>query len=162
MFLDKISYYLICLYIIILPLVPSNAQIAGKKPADIILALVILTYILKLITSSQSRNKFMTDIKDFFTNYLSIFMSALALMMFISVSYAVDKKLALGESIRFVVYLIIYFIIKYDANSKKCTMGMIRSYIFTTLVLCLFGIYQYFTGYGLDPIFKENYGYLKI
>lgn len=161
MFLDKISYFLICLYIIILPLVRSEVNISGKKPADVILALVILSYILKLVTSSENRNKFVVGIKDFFTSYLSIFMSILALMMLISVSYAVEKKLALSESVRFIVYIIIYFIIKYDANSKKCTIGMIRSYIFSTLILCLFGIYQYFTGYGLEGKFRENYGYLR-
>lgn len=161
MFLDKISYYLICLYIIILPLVRSEVTISGKKPADVILALIILSYILKIVTSSKNRSKFIVAIKDFFTSYLSIFMSILALMMLISVSYAVEKKLALSESVRFIVYIIIYFIIKYDANSKKCTIGMIRSYIFSTLVLSIFGIYQYFTGYGLEGKFGENYGYLR-
>jgi Lipid A core - O-antigen ligase and related enzymes len=163
MFLDKISYWFICLYIIVLPLVPTKTEIVGRKisPADVILALVILTYILKIVTFSKSRSKFVDGIKDFFTNYLSIFMGVLALMMLISVSYAVEKKLALSESIRFIVYIIIYFIIKYDTNSKKCTIGMMRSYIFSTLVLSLFGIYQYFTGYGLEGKFKENYGYLR-
>lgn len=163
MFLDKISYFLICLYIIVLPLAPTKAEFFGKKfsPADLILALVILSYLLQLVISTKSRDKFIDGIKDFFSSYLSIFMSILALMMLISVSYAVEKKLALSESIRFIVYIIIYFIIKYDVNSKKCTIGMIRSYIFTTLILCLFGIYQYFTGYGLEGKLAENYGYLK-
>ena len=39
-------------------------------------------------------------------------------------------------------------------------IGMIKSYIFTTLALCLFGIYQYFTGFALGEKFK-NYGYIK-
>lgn len=161
MFLDKICYCLICLYIIIVPLVRSEVKIVGQKPSDFILALIMLSYLLQLLICKQSRSRFIEGIKDFFTCYLSIFMSILALMMLISVSYAVDKGLALSESIRFIVYIIIYFIIKYDLNSKKCTIGMIKSYIFSTLILCLFGIYQYFTGYGLEGRFKENYGYLR-
>lgn len=161
MFLDKISYCLICLYIIILPLIRSEVEISRQKPADVILALIMLSYLLQIIISEQSRSKFIDGIKDFFTNYLSVFMGILALMMLVSVSYAVEKKLALSESIRFIVYIIIYFIIKYDLNSKKCTIGMIKSYIFSTLILCLFGIYQYFTGYGLEGKFRENYGYLR-
>lgn len=161
MFLDKISYCLICLYIIILPLIRSEFEIAGQKLSDVILALIMLSYLLQLIICKQSRSKFIDGIKDFFTSYLSIFMSILALMMLVSVSYAAEKSLALSESIRFIVYIIIYFIIKYDINSKKHTIGMIRSYIFTTVILCLFGIYQYFTGYGLEGKFKENYGYLR-
>jgi len=164
MVFDKISYFLICLYIIMVPLVRKEVGIFGQKPqkpTDIILALIILTYLLKVIISSKSKDKFIYGIKDFFTSYLSIFMSILALTMLVSVSYAVEKKLALSESIRFIVYIVIYFIIKYDLNGKKYTMGMISSYIFSTLVLCLFGIYQYFTGYGLEGKFKENYGYLR-
>ncbi|KZL93732.1 O-antigen ligase family protein [Clostridium magnum] len=161
MFLHKISYCLICLYIIILPLIRSEVEIAGQKLADVILALIILSYLVQLVICKESISKFIDGIKDFFTSYLSIFMSILALMMLISVSYAVDKSLALSESIRFIVYIIIYFIIKYDLNSKKCTIGMIKSYIFSTLILCLFGVYQYFTGYGLEGKFRENYGYLR-
>lgn len=161
MFLDKICYCFVCLYIIILPLVRSEVEIGRQKPGDIILALIMISYLLQIAISKQSRSKFIDGIKDFFTSYLSIFMSILALMMLISVSYAVEKKLALSESIRFIVYIIIYFIIKYDLNSKKHTIGMIRAYIFSTLILCLFGIYQYFTGYGLEGKFAENYGYLR-
>ena len=61
---------------------------------DLILALVILSYMVKLIASRQSRSKFVAGIKDFFTSYLSIFMIILALMMFISVSYSVERKSA--------------------------------------------------------------------
>ncbi|MCH5139040.1 hypothetical protein JMF89_17900 [Clostridiaceae bacterium UIB06] len=161
MFLDKICYCLICLYIIIVPLMRSEVKIIGQKPSDFILALIMVSYLLQIVTCKQSRIKFIEGIKDFFTCYLSIFMSILALMMLISVSYAVDKGLALSESIRFIVYIIIYFIIKYDLNSKKYAIGMIKSYIFSTLILSLFGIYQYFTGYGLEGRFKENYGYLR-
>ncbi|MBC2580240.1 O-antigen ligase [Clostridium sp. DJ247] len=161
MFLDKILYCLICVYIIIPPLLLNKLEI-GKKFPNIILGLIILLYGLRIFLSSINRRKFIAGIKDFFTSYLSIFMSVLALMMFVSITYAVEKKLALSESIRFLSYIIIFFIIKYDFNDKNCTDGMIRSYIFTTLVLCVFGIYQYFTGYALDPDFIKNYGYAKV
>lgn len=160
--LDKILYLLICIYIILLPLLPSKLNFVGKTLplADMILGVAILVYLLKIVFSCESREKFINGIKDFFTDYLSIFMIILVIMMFISVSYAVEKKLALSESVRFVVYILIYFIIKYDKNSRRYIQGMLQSYIFTTLLLSLFGIYQYFTGFGLDQKFK-NYEYAK-
>jgi len=160
--LDRILHVLICLYIIVLPLFPSKVDFGGKALplADILLGVTILVYLFKLIVNCESRDRFISGIKDFFTDYLSIFMGILALMMFISISYAVEKKLALGESIRFVVYIIIFFIIKYENNSKHNIKDMINSYIFTTTVLSLFGIYQYFTGFGLDEKFK-NYEYAR-
>lgn len=163
MVLDKISYCLICLYIIILPLVPVDVKIFGRKSStviDLILALVIVIYMFKLIVYKQTRSKFVSGIKDFFTSYLSVFMTMLAFMMFVSVSYAAERGLALNESARFLSYIIIYFIIKYDNNNEKCMLGMIKTYIFTTSILCSFGIYQYFTGFALGEKFK-NYGYIK-
>ncbi len=40
-------------------------------------------------------------------------------MMFISISYAVDKNLALKESIRISTYLFLFFMIKYYIIDKK-------------------------------------------
>jgi O-antigen ligase len=151
-----------CIYIILLPILPNEITLHGRNisPADVILGFIIIFYILKLLLNKESKERFILGIRDFFTNYLSIFMTILALMMFVSISYAVEKKLALSESLRFVSYIIIYFIIKYDINYKRYTKGMIKSYMVTTLILSVFGIYQYFTGFDLSNKFK-NYGYAR-
>lgn len=161
--LDKILYYLICLYIILLPLLPNNINFLGRTipPSDAILALVILLYLLKLILDKSTKIKFVVGLKDFFTSILSIFMLALVIAMFVSISYAYEKRLALTESARFVTYIALFFIVKYDTNLEKHIKGFTNSYIFTTFFICLFGIYQYFTGFGLSDKFK-NYEYTKV
>ncbi|AKA71917.1 O-antigen ligase family protein [Clostridium scatologenes] len=164
MFLDTILYYLIGAYIVLLPLLSNKVKVFGKSipPADTILAMILLVYMFKLFLNRQSRKRFIMGIKDFFTNYLTIFMCILAFIMFVSVSYAVDKGLALSETIRFVAYIAIFFIIKYENHSKKCLKFFMNSYIISVLITSLFGIYQYFTGFALDKRFMENYGYAKI
>lgn len=164
MFLDIILYYLIGLYIILLPILPNKLKLLGKTipPADAILAVILLIYMIKLILFRNSRKRFIAGIKDFFTNYLTIFMCILALIMTISISYAAEKGLALSETIRFIAYIAIFFVIKYENYSKKCLKFFINSYIVSVLITSLFGIYQYFTGFALDKKFIENYGYAKI
>jgi O-antigen ligase len=146
--LENILYVFMCIYIIILPW-----QQGKTTYGDRILALIILIYMLKLILSSNSRKKMILDIKSFFHDYLSISMSILFLLMIISVSYAFDKKIAINESARFFSYIILFFIIKYECNYKRYIHGMINSYAFSVCSICIFGIYQYFTGLGLDPKF---------
>ncbi len=151
--LENILYFFMCIYIIILPWKQGKTTYG-----DAILALIILIYMLKLIVSSNNRSKMFSDIKNFFHDYLSIAMSVLFLVMVISVSYAFDKKIAISESARFLSYIILFFIIKYECNYKKYIHGIINSYTFSVCSICVFGIYQYFTGFGLDPKFT-NYAY---
>lgn len=160
--LNSVLYYLICVYIIILPLIPYKTKVMGFPiSTDIILALIFIVYGVKVVLSKDSRNRFVVGIKDFFKDYLSISMSILAILMLISVSYALEKKLALTESIRFITYLMLYFIIKYESNYKKYIDGMIKAYICSCTFISLFGILQYFTGIGLNEKFM-NYEYAKV
>ena len=116
MFLDRFLYLLVCAYIILLPLLPNKMALGriNIPPADCILALILFGYFVKLLTSKECRIRFFSGIRNFLTNYLTIFMSILAIMMLVSVSYAVDKKLALSESFRFISYIILFFMIKYE------------------------------------------------
>lgn len=162
MFLDRFLYLLICAYIVLLPLLPNKMALGriNIPPADCILAFILIGYFVKLLTSKECRTRFFSGIRDFITNYLTVFMSILALMMLISVSYASDKNLALSESFRFISYIILFFMIKYEWSRKELLNGILGSYICTNVIICVYGIYQNFTGFGLSNEFK-NYGYAK-
>ncbi len=77
--------------------------------------------------------------------------------MIISTIYAVDKRLALSESARFISYIFMYFIIKYEFNNKKQINILLKCYIFISFVLSCIGIVQYFTGFALAETFKRTY-----
>jgi len=103
----------------ILPLIPQEIKFKGVLFTDLILALIILVYLISLASCKKNRENFINAIIDFFTDKLSIFMAILLLIMLVSTSYALDKKLALTESARFLTYIFMYFIIKYEFNKKK-------------------------------------------
>lgn len=154
--------YVICLYIIVLPLIPYNSlSIKGVSiSGDIVLGIGILVYLLKILFSPKTRARFLYGVKDFFSDYLCLSMFALAAIMIVSVSYAADKKIAITESARFITYLILFFMIKYESNDRESIRMLIHSYFLTCTAVCTFGIVQYFTGIGLSDIFK-NYSYTR-
>jgi len=152
----KILFLLICVYIMLLPLIPQEIMFKGIQFTDLILALIIFVYIIELAVSKRGRKDFIKGIVDFFTNKLSIFIAILLFIMLASTIYAVDKKIALSESARFITYIFMYFIIKYELNNKKQINIFLKCYIFVSFVLSCIGIVQYFTGFALAETFKQK------
>ncbi|MCW6112135.1 O-antigen ligase family protein [Clostridium sporogenes] len=142
--------YFVCLYIFLLPILPSkfkynNIPING----DIILGIIIILYLINIIIIKESQKRFIKGIKDFFTSCNSIFMFLWIAMMFISIIYATDKKLALQEGIRISTYIVLFFIIKYDMYKKEMIDRIIYSAITVSLIIGTIGVYEYFNGIGL-------------
>lgn len=157
--IEKPLYLLICAYIILLPLIPSqiNIKYVHLVP-NLILALVIVLFLLNIISCKTKRKEFINYVKDFFRDYIGIFLTVLLFIMLVSVSYAVDKKLALSESLRFLSYIILYFIIKYYIKTKDAIYGVMHAYIFIIAIISVISLVQYFTGIGLDNKFVYQYG----
>jgi len=155
-FCKNILFILTCAYIMILPLIPQEIKFKGVLFTDLILALIILVYLISLASCKKNRENFINAIIDFFTDKLSIFMAILLLIMLVSTSYALDKKLALTESARFLTYIFMYFIIKYEFNKKKQIDILLRCYIFISFVLGCIGIIQHFTGFALTEKFIKT------
>ena len=155
-FYKKILFILTCAYIVLLPLIPKEIVFKGVLVTDLILALMIFVYIINIVVSKKGRENFIKGIVNFFTEKLSIFMAILLGIMLVSTIYAVDKTLALTESARFITYIFMYFIIKYEFNSKKQINILLRCYIFISFILSSIGIVQHFTGFALTEKFIKT------
>lgn len=154
--LDKLICALMCIYAVVLPLVPSGYKIKGIPiSGDIVFALIVLAYLVKTVSSRENLERFFESIKDFITSSTSIFMIILLAMMLFSVTYATDKGIARSESVRFFTYIILYFIVKYEFD-KKAVDWVTRTLIALSAFLGVYGIFQHFTGFGLPKIFKVN------
>lgn len=153
----KTMFLLTCIYIMLLPLIPQGIKFAGVTITDIILGILIFVFIINIIVFRESRENFVNSIIDFFTQKLSIFIIILLGIMIISTIYAVDKGLALSESFRFLSYVFMYFIIKYEFNNKKQVNMLLNCFIFISFLLSCIGIVQYFTGFALAETFKRTY-----
>jgi O-antigen ligase len=151
---------LIYLYIILIPFLPSKFRV-GFIPfnGDALLALIILMYIIMIILNKETKKKFINGVKDFFHNYFSVFALAVLLMMFISITYSQYKINAFTESVRFLTYIVLYFIIKYEANDKIVINNIIKYFILTIILLCFIGFFQKITRIGVNEfIYYVSYG----
>jgi O-antigen ligase len=155
-----ILYIIMCIYIIINPLIPNEVKFKNISLGDYILFSIFVVYFLNLILDKHVRKRFIDGIKDFFTDYLTLSMAGLLLIMLISVSYAAEKGMALQETFRFFTYAALFFIIKYEFTKSKYIKGFIGSYIVCTIIMSIFGIFQYFTGFGLNKSFVKTDGFL--
>ena len=153
----SILYCLMCAYIVIMPLVQEGTNLKGISVSDILLGIIIFLYIIKLITDKNTRERFSYGIKDFFSSALSITIMILLGIMLVSTFYAIEKGLALSESARFLTYIFMFFLIKYEFNTKKLVKNLLGCYIFTSGILGTFGIIQHFTTIGLDEKFIVKY-----
>lgn len=149
--------FLLYIYMILLPVLPSKFKI-GNVPfnGDILLALLIVSYLIMIVIFKNVRNRFAYGLKDFFLNYLTIFICLLIFIMLISVSYSTDKKLALSESVRFTTYVALFFIIKYELNNKYISNNILKLYIYVVSLVSSIGIFEYILGIGF--IQKSEHG----
>lgn len=149
--------FLLYIYMILLPIIPSKFKISNIPfNGDVLLALLIVSYLIMIVIFKTVRNRFVNGLKDFFSNYLTIFISLLIFIMFISISYATDKKVALSESIRFSTYGALFFIIKYELNNKYISNNILKLYIYIVTLVSTIGIFEYILGIGF--IQKSEHG----
>lgn len=143
---EKLFEYLIYLYIIIMPLAPSKFKI-GPVPfnGDVVLAAIIFIYFIKLVLKRESRKRFASGLKDFFTHTIGISMALVIVVMFASVLYSLDMKMAIKESARFTSYIILFFIVKYEINSTRVLENMIKVYFAVCFVIFTKGLFDYGT-----------------
>lgn len=154
--LKKLLVCLVYLYVILMAILPSDLKFKGITYIDLLFVLIALVYSINIILNNESRKRFIKGVKDFCTDYLTISMGALFLIMLVSESYAADRTMALKESLRFLYYIILFFIIKYEIIAKKILSNVIKAYIFTCSIISIYGIIQFFTRFGVKRDFIYN------
>ncbi|WP_288222172.1 O-antigen ligase [uncultured Clostridium sp.] len=137
-FLKKTSYILLLIFILLFPLLPSY----GKFSADIFIYLLLLIELLGIIFSSDERNKFRKNIKTIFLKD-KIFLSLILLniTMYLSMIVAFNKYVTLSNSIRFSMYLFIFYIISYKLNKKHIT-NLIITFLSSSILVSLITVFQ--------------------
>lgn len=136
---DNIIIVLLALYVIILPLTPIRYSLI----IDGIVIICSLIYIFQIISNSEYRKKFVCDFKSLINDYLFLSMSFLLLIMVISLSYSIGKTISLKESLRFLYYIIIYFIIKTKFTTGKEMKYIFYGYLSTIFIMGIYGLYQF-------------------
>lgn len=147
----SVMIYLIYLFVFILPFL-SEGFLSGRA-GDLILFSVFLLYSAGILLESGMRKRFINGIKNFYKDKLDLFMGLLLVIMGLSFFYSYDKSIAVSETIRYITYIVLYFIIKYEIVDEKIKENILKIYIFINFVLSVMGIIQYFTKIGLSKEF---------
>ncbi|GFZ30515.1 ligase [Clostridium zeae] len=140
---------LFCIYIFLIPLIPS--EINGKNYSNlsqIVLFLAVVLYVFQIIKTKKVY-KIKQNIMEFITNKIYIALIIFLGIMVLSALYATDKSLAIKESIRFFTYIVTMYLVSqcFDEREKE---RVIFTLIFTTFIVSILGIIQYFTGIGAE------------
>jgi O-antigen ligase len=154
------NYFNILIYsfLLIVPLIPLKAKILFfPLSADFIIGgLAILVGLIDIIVNhKKDRSKF-SILKDKNIMILSILIIAFILMSLGSIFYAASKTAVISETMRFMEYAIIFYLILLNADSKLINRGLLLFYI-SMLVSATYGVFQFV--FNLSSI--EVGGYLN-
>ena len=92
-------------------------------------------------------------------NKILFLMILILLVMVFSITYSVEKKLAISETMRFLSYILLFFIIQIKCiENDKSVTKIISVYLLQISVVCILGIVQYFTLIGLSSDYINTLG----
>lgn len=149
---NKFIYYMLCIYTLVIPLLPDGIKVNAIPKlhkvlplGDIMLGILIIVFLLYFL---KNRQYFKKCLFDFTHDYMGASLILLTLVMFISISYSSYKMTALGESARFLSFVLLYFIVKYNTGRDEIK-GITNIYFLTYFIINVYGIFQKITGFGL-------------
>lgn len=147
----KILYILLLLYIIIYPILPTY----GLINSDIILYCLALVYLIGLLIYKKERQNMLYIIKNLFNNTILLSITSLNLLMYLSVFISTDKKVTFTNSIRFSMYVFVFYLISYKIKSIKQMSTILKCFIFTSFLSGVYSLIQigyiFYLGYTIDP-----------
>lgn len=140
------NYFNILMYsfLLIVPLIPLKAKVLFfPLSADFIIGgFAILVGIIDLIFNyKKDRDKF-SILKDKKIKVLTMLIVVFMFLSLFSITYASSKTAVISEALRFMEYVIIFYLILLNADSKFVNRGLMLFYI-SMLVSAAFGILQF-------------------
>lgn len=134
----KLNYILLIIFVILYPILPSY----GIYSSDIILYLLILLNVIGFIFIRKERLNVIRNIKNIFKDKIFLSLILLNLAMYISTFIAMDKRLSVTNSIRFSLYLFVFYLISYTIKNKKQISMVLNAFIATAALSSIVTILQ--------------------
>lgn len=157
---QKIVNILLLLYLITYPILPTY----GLYSSDIILYSLIILQIITFLFIPKERSNICNIIKNLYKDKLFLTLIILNILMYLSTIVASDVRVTLTNSIRFTMYIFIFYSISYKIKYKTCKL-LFNSFILVAILsglctLCQLA-YTKYLGYKIDntirmPSFLEN------
>lgn len=147
-----ITHFVLLVFTIIYPILPSF----GRYNADLIIVLLALLQIINFTFNKGYRLNFLRELKKLKSDYILLSLILFNITMYISVLVATNKQTALGYSIRFSMYLFIFFFITYNIRNNKQFSILINTFIFTNFIIGMITLFQLYSYLITSTIINED------
>lgn len=134
----SINYILLMSFIILYPILPSY----GLYNSDIIIYLLILINLISFIVIKEYRINVLNIIKSIYKDKIFLSLILINASMYFSTIIASNKKVAFTNSIRFSLYLFIFYLISYTIDNKKNIAIITNTFLTIATLSSLVSIYQ--------------------
>lgn len=149
-FYEKLTYILLLLFVFLFPILPSY----GIFSTDILIYTLLLIQILGIIFISEERKSLLLNLKNIILkDKIFITLILLNILMYLSMFRAFNKYVTITNSIRFSMYLFIFYIISYKLKKSSINNVIIvflSSSIFISLITIFQVIYTKIMGSNVD------------
>lgn len=137
-FYQKSTYVLLLLFTFLFPILPSY----GIFSADILIYTLILMEFLGILFISEERKKLFSNIKNILLkDKIFLTLILLNILMYLSMFMAFNKYVTLTNSIRFSMYLFIFYIVSYKLK-KDSIKNLIAVFLSSSILVSLITIFQ--------------------
>lgn len=131
---------ILVLFIALYPILPSF----GRYNADLIIVLLAILQIINITFNREERSIFKKSLISLKSNFLMLSLIFFNATMYVSIFVSSNKNVALGSSIRFTMYLFIFYCITYNIRNTKYLTVLINTLILTNFLVGIITIYQTF------------------
>jgi putative inorganic carbon (hco3(-)) transporter len=154
----KFLYYYFIFYIGLNLIIPRGKEFVNASiVTDLVLLIFIATFIFGNLFITEERQHLLESLKDFIRGFIGRLFIAILAFMLASTVYSLEAVTAVKETLRFSVYIFIFFMLKYYYSDGGFLENLIKAlYIFIFLV-CIYGVLQYFTAIGLSKEYVNLY-----
>lgn len=157
---QRLVNILLLVYIMLYPIIPTPKSFAS----DMIIYILILLQIISFIFIKQERYDTFNIIKNLLNDKIFLTLILLNITMYLSVFVATDIRTTITHSIRFTMYIIIFYCISYKTTAKNYKI-LFYTFISVATISGIYTImqliYTMYLGYSIDktirmPSFLEN------
>lgn len=134
----KLLTILILAFVILYPILPSY----GLLSSDSILFLLLLIQVTAFIFLPAERKSIINVFKNLKKDKIFLSLIILNIVMYLSTIVAVYLEITIKGSIRFSMFVFIYYNIAYNLKGKKEFNALLASFIGIALLSSIFSIYQ--------------------
>lgn len=131
--------FLIILFVTLYPILPSY----GFVNSDIILYLLFIVQLIGFLIIKDERKLVFKNLKILKKDKIFISLSLLNILMYLSTIIATFKRAAFTGSIRFSMYIFIYYTISYKVTKKNISQILLNSFLGVAVFSSLITIYQF-------------------